>query len=57
MLLAPQLAIFVGSIGVMEGRSENQIRDKYTDMYTTALLTNWKIWPLAQVHFSDVSSR
>jgi protein Mpv17 len=43
------LAIFIGSLGIMEGRSKNQIRDKYTDMYTTALLTNWKIWPLAQL--------
>lgn len=33
----------------MEGRTKNQIRDKYTDMYTTALLTNWKVWPIAQV--------
>jgi len=50
VIMAPiGLAIFVGSIGIMEGRSKNQIRDKYTDMYTTALLTNWKIWPLAQL--------
>lgn len=35
----------------MEGRTHDQIRDKYTDMYTTALLTNWKVWPLAQVRF------
>jgi len=43
------LAIFIGSIGVMEGRTKNQIWDKYADMYTTALLTNWKVWPLAQL--------
>ncbi|KAF8845397.1 hypothetical protein BDN67DRAFT_919911 [Paxillus ammoniavirescens] len=43
------LAIFVGSIGIMEGRSTNQIREKYADMYATALLTNWKIWPIAQL--------
>jgi len=56
MSLVPQLAIFIGSIGIMEGRTKHQIRDKYADMYTTALLTNWKIWPLAQVHFSGISS-
>ncbi|KAG6371658.1 hypothetical protein JVT61DRAFT_9372 [Boletus reticuloceps] len=50
LIMAPLgLAIFVGSIGIMEGRTKNQMRDKYADMYTTALLTNWKIWPLAQL--------
>ncbi|KAI9572672.1 hypothetical protein HD554DRAFT_2014714 [Boletus coccyginus] len=49
-IMAPLgLAIFIGSIGIMEGRTKHQIRDKYTDMYTTALQTNWKIWPLAQL--------
>ncbi|KAF9229648.1 hypothetical protein BS17DRAFT_723671 [Gyrodon lividus] len=43
------LAIFVGAIGVMEGRSTNQIREKYADMYPTILLSNWKVWPLAQL--------
>lgn len=41
----------------MEGRTERQIRDKYADMYTTALLTNWKVWPLAQVHILNILSR
>ena len=36
-------------MGVMEGRSAQQIKGKYTDLYGTALLTNWKIWPAAQV--------
>jgi len=41
--------LFVGSMGVMEFRSAAQIREGYADMYTTALLTNWKVWPIAQV--------
>ncbi|KIJ68730.1 hypothetical protein HYDPIDRAFT_37165 [Hydnomerulius pinastri MD-312] len=44
-----QLVIFVGSMGIMEGRSTSQIREKYADMYSTALLANWRAWPLAQL--------
>ncbi|KAH7883890.1 hypothetical protein F5I97DRAFT_1609935 [Phlebopus sp. FC_14] len=50
LVMAPLgLVIFVGSMGIMEGRSTTQIREKYADMYTPALLTNWKIWPIAQL--------
>ena len=36
-------------MGAMEFRSIGQIRERYADMYTTALLANWKVWPVAQV--------
>ncbi|KAF9243812.1 hypothetical protein BU15DRAFT_71931 [Melanogaster broomeanus] len=50
VVMAPLgLALFIGSIGVMEGRTTNQIREKYADMYSTAILNNWKIWPVAQL--------
>ena len=33
----------------MEGRNLGQIRQRYKDIFPTALLANWKVWPLAQV--------
>jgi len=36
-------------MGSMEGRSNEQIAQKYQDMFLPALLTNWKVWPLAQL--------
>ncbi|KAL4068330.1 hypothetical protein V8B97DRAFT_1974967 [Scleroderma yunnanense] len=50
LIMAPfGLVLFVGCMGVMEFRSIAQIRERYADMYTTALLTNWKVWPIAQL--------
>jgi len=49
LIMAPiGLAIFLGSIGMMEARSPRQIREKFKDIYPTALITNWKVWPAAQ---------
>lgn len=49
ILMAPLgLAFFVTAMGFMEGRSVEEIGDKFKDMYTPALLSNWKVWPLAQ---------
>jgi len=36
-------------MGLMERRSVADIKQKYSDLYMTALLANWKIWPVAQV--------
>ena len=44
-----QLALFIGSMGFMEGRSVPEIKAKYRDMYATALVKNWQVWPIAQV--------
>ncbi len=45
----PQLGVFIGTMGLMEGRGPDQIREKFRDLFKPALLTNWKVWPLAQV--------
>ncbi|KAG2370173.1 hypothetical protein BDR07DRAFT_1386702 [Suillus spraguei] len=47
--LSKRLVMFIGSMGVMECRSPRQIHEKYTDMFAPALLTNWKVWPIAQM--------
>ncbi|KAL7425294.1 hypothetical protein Q5752_000982 [Cryptotrichosporon argae] len=48
-IMAPLgLTLFVGSMGVMEGKTMDEIGDKFKDMYWPALLANWKVWPLIQ---------
>ncbi|TFL06416.1 hypothetical protein BDV98DRAFT_559374 [Pterulicium gracile] len=42
------LGLFLTSMGLMEGRSPQQIKQKFTDLYTTAIITNWQVWPIAQ---------
>ncbi|KAF8887936.1 hypothetical protein CPB84DRAFT_1786452 [Gymnopilus junonius] len=50
LIMAPAgLIFFIGSMGAMEGRSIDQIRQRYMDIFPTALLANWKVWPLAQL--------
>ncbi|KAK2462075.1 hypothetical protein APHAL10511_006538 [Amanita phalloides] len=50
MVMAPiGLGAFIGSIGLMEGRGPEQIKEKFDDLFVPVLLTNWKIWPLAQL--------
>jgi hypothetical protein len=44
-----QIALFIGSMGYMEGRDSGHIKDKYRDMYFPALQANWQVWPLVQV--------
>jgi protein Mpv17 len=41
--------MFIGGMGIMEGRSRKQIKEKYKDMYSDAIIANWKVWPLAQL--------
>ena len=36
-------------MGIMEGRDRDHIRGKFRDLYWPALVTNWQVWPLAQV--------
>ncbi|KAI0936071.1 hypothetical protein AcV5_004305 [Taiwanofungus camphoratus] len=47
--MARQLMIFIGSMGVMEGRDGPHIRRKYADLFAPALIANWQVWPLAQL--------
>ncbi|ESK98445.1 vacuolar membrane protein [Moniliophthora roreri MCA 2997] len=50
LIMAPTgLALFLGSMGVMEGRDKTQIHQKYSDLYVPALVTNWQVWPIAQL--------
>jgi len=50
LVMAPiGLGVFIGSMGFLEGRSPDQIREKFRDLFKPALLTNWKVWPLAQL--------
>lgn len=48
-LICFQLSLFLGSMGIMEGRTIPQIKQKFTDLYPPALVTNWQVWPLAQL--------
>lgn len=49
LLVAPiGLGIFLGTMGVLERRSPAQIKEKFSDLYIPALVTNWKVWPVAQ---------
>jgi len=50
LVMAPAgIAVFIGSMGIMEGRSLSQIQQKAADLYIPALTANWKVWPLAQL--------
>jgi Mpv17 / PMP22 family len=51
-------------MALMEGRDARHIRARFNDIYQEALLTNWKVWPTAQVrqlimfsHFGVVDAR
>ncbi|KIY51391.1 hypothetical protein FISHEDRAFT_71015 [Fistulina hepatica ATCC 64428] len=43
------LGAFIGSMGIMEGRNASQITERFRDLYIPALITNWQVWPLAQL--------
>lgn len=43
------LVLFIGSMGMMEGRTRSQIKQKYQDLYGDAIVANWKVWPIAQL--------
>ncbi|KAJ3771535.1 hypothetical protein FB446DRAFT_789503 [Lentinula raphanica] len=50
IVMAPiGLSLFLASIGAMEGRSVPQIKQKFSDLYKPALITNWQVWPIAQL--------
>ncbi|KAI0662604.1 hypothetical protein C8Q70DRAFT_959874 [Cubamyces menziesii] len=50
LFMAPiGLALFIGSMGAMEGRSPKHIEERYKDLYKPALIANWQVWPLAQL--------
>lgn len=43
------LALFLGSMGIMEGRDKRHIQEKFQDLYKPLLITNWQVWPTVQV--------
>ncbi|XP_006454786.1 hypothetical protein AGABI2DRAFT_198367 [Agaricus bisporus var. bisporus H97] len=50
LVMAPfGLCYFLGFMGVTEGRTSTQITEKFTDLFGTALIANWKVWPIAQL--------
>ncbi|KAJ6509310.1 hypothetical protein C8R47DRAFT_17869 [Mycena vitilis] len=49
IVMAPiGLVAFIGSMGVLEGRSRTQIAQKYSDLFMPTLATNWTVWPFVQ---------
>ncbi|KAH9845956.1 hypothetical protein C2E23DRAFT_917661 [Lenzites betulinus] len=61
LFMAPiGLALFIGSMGVMEGRDAHHIEQRYQDLYKPAILANWQVWPVAQLvnfHFMPLPYR
>ncbi|OJT14363.1 Protein sym1 [Trametes pubescens] len=50
LLMAPiGLSLFIGSMGIMEGRDAKHIQQRFSDLYKPAILANWQVWPLAQL--------
>ncbi|KAJ3526130.1 hypothetical protein NM688_g8298 [Phlebia brevispora] len=50
LIMAPVgLAIFLGSMGIMEGRDKRHIQEKYQDLFRPLIAANWQVWPLAQL--------
>ncbi|KIP11486.1 hypothetical protein PHLGIDRAFT_114613 [Phlebiopsis gigantea 11061_1 CR5-6] len=50
ILMAPAgLALFLGSMGIMEGRDGRHIQEKFRDLYKPLIITNWQVWPLVQL--------
>jgi len=43
------LVIFIGSMGKMEGRDVQSIKQKYRDMFIPAIKANWQVWPAIQL--------
>ncbi|KAF9785962.1 hypothetical protein BJ322DRAFT_1189868 [Thelephora terrestris] len=49
LLMAPTgLAMFLASMGIMEGCDAQHIRGKFKDLYGQAIIANWQVWPLVQ---------
>lgn len=50
LLMAPiGLVLFLGSMGIMEGRDRQHIQGKFQDLYKPLLIANWQVWPLVQL--------
>lgn len=50
IVIAPiGLAAFLGCMSLMEGCGPLHIKEKFSDLYKPLLITNWQVWPVAQV--------
>lgn len=50
LVMAPVgLGLFLGSMGIMEGRDRNHIKEKFKDLYAPLIMANWQVWPVAQL--------
>jgi len=50
LIMAPiGLGLFLGSMGIMEGRDSKHIEGKFKDLYVPLISANWQVWPLAQL--------
>ncbi|KAI0082244.1 hypothetical protein K474DRAFT_1655605 [Panus rudis PR-1116 ss-1] len=50
LIMAPiGLGLFLGSMGIMEGQDKHHIENKFKDLYGSLIVTNWQVWPLAQL--------
>jgi protein Mpv17 len=43
-------------MGFMERRSIDQIKERFSDLYRRVLITNWQVWPIAQVRCTTPQS-
>jgi protein Mpv17 len=43
-------------MGIMEGHGKEAIKRKYVELFPTAIVSNWKVWPLIQVSGKQPSS-
>lgn len=41
--------MFLGGMGIMEGRDLKHIKGKFRDLYKEAIIANWKVWPAVQI--------
>ncbi|TIB71784.1 hypothetical protein E3Q18_00501 [Wallemia mellicola] len=49
-VMAPSgLTAFIGIIGILEGKTSRDLKNKYSDLFVPAILANWKVWPLIQL--------
>lgn len=49
LVFAPSsLVVFFTTMGFIESRSWEGVREKFRDAYTPALIANYKVWPIVQ---------
>ncbi|CDZ97346.1 Peroxisomal membrane protein MPV17 and related proteins [Phaffia rhodozyma] len=50
IVMAPiGLVLFIGTMGALEGKSIDEIGNKYKEMFGPAIVANWSVWPAIQL--------